>query len=163
MRIVPCTAACHVRAIHSGFTLIELLITLAVAALLYAIAAPAYRSYVVKTQNSQAIVDISSLSAMIERYRSNNGDDLPGTLADLGVTLPKDPWGHSYVYTPLEGIKANPGNARWDKNLKPINIDFDLYSDGADGQTKRKITQSESLDDIIRANGGAYVGVAGDY
>lgn len=151
------------RAIASGFTLIELMIGIAIAALIFAIALPGYHSFQVRAQDSQAIADISTISAQIERYRSNYGGDLPGTLADLGVPLPKDPWGRNYIYTPLEGTNANPSNARWDKNLKPINIDFDLYSAGPDGQTKQKITQKVSLDDIIRANGGAYVGLASDY
>jgi general secretion pathway protein G len=34
---------------------------------------------------------------------------------------------------------------------------------GKDGQTKPKITAKESHDDIIRANGGAYVGLASEY
>ena len=146
-----------------GFTLIEVLIVLVIATLLYAIASPIYSSFVTKAKNGDAIADISALSARIERFRSDNGGDLPGTLAELGITLPTDPWGQAYVYTPLEGAKANPGNARWDKNLKPINIDFDLYSRGPDGQSKQKITSAVSQDDIIRANGGAYVGLAGDY
>ena len=150
-------------AIPRGFTLLELMIGIAIAALIYAIALPGYHSFQVRAQDSQAIADISTISAQIERYRSDSGGDVPGTLADLGVALPKDPWGGSYFYTPLEGSKANPSIARWDKNLKPINVDYDLYSAGPDGQTKQKITQAVSLDDIIRANGGAYVGLAGDY
>ena len=146
-----------------GFTLIELMLVLAVAGVLYAIAVPAYNSYRVRGQNTQAIAEISSLGVDIERYRSDNYGKLPATLADLGISIPNDPWGHAYVYNPLEGIHANPSNARWDKNLKPINIDFDLYSKGVDGQSMQKITQSVSLDDVIRANGGSYVGLARDY
>ena len=162
-RSAPPQRSLRFLAISGGFTLLELMIGIAIAALIYVIALPGYRSFQVRAQDSQAIADISTISAQVERYRSNTGGDLPGTLADLGVPLPKDPWGGSYFYTPLEGAKANPGNARWDKNLKPINIDYDLYSAGPDGQTKQKITQTESLDDIIRANGGAYVGLASDY
>lgn len=151
------------RILQVGFTLIELMLAVAVAAVLVAIAVPAYTSYRVRGQDAQAIADISTLGVEIERYRSDNYGQLPATLADLGVSVPKDPWGHDYVYNPLEGTHANPSNARWDKNLRPINIDYDLYSKGADGLTMQKITQNVSLDDIIRANGGSYVGLARDY
>ena len=159
----PPTRKAHVNANSHGFTLVELVIAMAVAALLYFIAVPIYSSFHVKALDARAIADISTLSAQIERYGSDNDGDLPGSLTDLGVSVPKDPWGHSYYYTPLQGTNANPSNARWDKNLKPINVDFDLYSAGPDGQSKQKITQQVSLDDIIRANGGAYVGLASDY
>ncbi len=147
----------------AGFTLLELVIVIAVASLLAAVAMPAYSAYRVRVQNSQAIADIGILAAEIERYRSNNSGELPEALNQLPVPVPKDPWGHDYVYTPLEGAKANPGNARWDKNLKPINVDFDLYSAGEDGKTARKISNKDALDDIIRANGGSYIGLARDY
>jgi general secretion pathway protein G len=147
----------------AGFTLLELVIAIAVASLLAAVAMPAYSAYRVRVQNSRAIADIGILAAEVERYRSNNSGELPEFLNQLPVPVPKDPWGHDYVYTPLEGAKANPGNARWDKNLKPINVDFDLYSAGEDGKTARKITNRDALDDIIRANGGSYVGLARDY
>jgi general secretion pathway protein G len=53
--------------------------------------------------------------------------------------------------------------ARWDKNEKPLNWDFDLGSMGKDGETMPKITHARSYDDIIRANGGRYVGLASEY
>jgi hypothetical protein len=34
---------------------------------------------------------------------------------------------------------------------------------GKDKKTKPKITHKDSHDDIIRANGGAYIGLASDY
>jgi len=143
--------------------LIELVIAMAVASALSMIVLPMYNVFHTKALDAKAIADLSVISARIERYRSGSDGDLPATLADRGVTVPKDPWGRSYYYTPLEGTHANPGNARWDKNLKPINVDYDLYSAGPDVETKQKITQKVRLDDVIRADGGAYVGLAGDY
>ena len=60
--------------------------------------------------------------------------------------------------------KANgKGGARKDHALNPLNTDYDLYSSGADGQSKPQITQKLSLDDVIRASNGAYVGLASDF
>ena len=146
-----------------GFTLIELVIVVAVGALLAAIAVPAFNAYKRKLENAQAITDITKLEAQIERYRTTHINALPDALTDLGITIPSDPWGQAYVYTPIEGKTVNPSMVRWDKNLKPINADYDLYSIGPDGQSKQKITHKDSLDDIIRANGGAYVGLASEY
>jgi general secretion pathway protein G len=47
-----------------------------------------------------------------------------------------------------------------DRNLVPINYDYDLYSVGKDGQTQPPLTVQASWDDVIRANGGGYVGLA---
>ena len=148
---------------RKGFTLIELMIVVALFSLLAAIAVPAFNSYKRKLENAQAVTDITKLEAEIERYRSTHIGAIPDVLTDLGITIPSDPWGQDYVYTPIEGNKVNKSMVRWDKNLKPINVDYDLYSIGPDGQSKQKITHKDSLDDIIRANGGAYVGLASDY
>lgn len=55
------------------------------------------------------------------------------------------------------------GQARKDRNLVPINSDFDLYSVGRDGQTAPALTAKVSQDDIVRANNGGFVGLASDY
>jgi general secretion pathway protein G len=55
------------------------------------------------------------------------------------------------------------GSIRKDKNLVPINSDFDLYSKGPDGKSTPPLTAKDSLDDIVRANDGGYFGVASKY
>jgi general secretion pathway protein G len=50
--------------------------------------------------------------------------------------------------------------ARKDQFLVPINSDYDLYSMGADGQSNPSLNSRVSLDDVIRARDGAYVGLA---
>ena len=52
---------------------------------------------------------------------------------------------------------------RKDKNLVPLNTDFDLYSKGPDGASQKPLNAEASRDDIVRANNGAYVGKAEDY
>jgi general secretion pathway protein G len=44
-----------------------------------------------------------------------------------------------------------------------LNADYDLYSNGADGLTVKNIGDADSADDIIRANNGAYIGLASEY
>jgi general secretion pathway protein G len=57
-----------------------------------------------------------------------------------------------------------PGDKpRKDKNLVPLNSDYDLYSMGKDGESQIPLTVKISHDDIIRANDGAFVGLAIDY
>jgi len=58
---------------------------------------------------------------------------------------------------------ARRGDVRRDKNLVPINTDFDLYSVGKDGDTATALTARQSRDDIVRANNGGYIGRAEDY
>ena len=72
-----------------------------------------------------------------------------------------DPWGIPYVYY---NVAANgKGGARKDHALNPINTDFDLYSKGPDKETKPQISHKSSLDDVIRARSGAFIGVAADF
>ena len=52
---------------------------------------------------------------------------------------------------------------RKDRNLVPINTDYDLYSKGPDGASSPPLTARAGQDDIVRANDGAYIGVAADY
>ena len=52
---------------------------------------------------------------------------------------------------------------RKDRFLKPITSDYDLYSMGPDGKTKENLNAKESMDDIVRASEGAYVGLAADF
>ncbi len=50
-----------------------------------------------------------------------------------------------------------------DRNLNPLNSDFDLYSKGKDNGSHLPITQSISLDDVLRANDGKFIDLAKNY
>ena len=71
-----------------------------------------------------------------------------------------DPWGRPYVYLNLQD-PATKGLARKNKNLVPINSDYDLYSIGKDGESRAPLTAKVSRDDVIRANDGGFLGLAG--
>ena len=47
--------------------------------------------------------------------------------------------------------------------MNPLNSDYDLYSVGEDGLTQKPLNASNARDDIVRANNGAFVGLAEDY
>jgi general secretion pathway protein G len=143
-----------------GFTLLELMMAIALIGVLTAIALPIYSGYRLKVENAQAQQDVVSISAAIQNYWVYNRT-LPNSLADIGMAGKLDPWGHPYVYYNIE--QNGKGHARKDKALNPINTDFDLYSMGQNGQTKLQISNKVSLDDIIRANNGAYIGLASNY
>ncbi len=144
----------------AGFSLIEMILALALLAVLAAIALPIYQNERLKVEDSHAEQDIAALSVQITNYWQNNRA-YPASLADIGESGLLDPWGRPYVYY---NIAVNgKGHARKDKALNPLNTDFDLYSVGPDGQTKLQITQKSSLDDVIRANDGQFIGVAADY
>ena len=67
-----------------GFTLIELLITVIIIAILAAILTPAYRSYILKSNRSDAVRSLQNTQILQEKYRVNNTSY--GTLANLGMS-----------------------------------------------------------------------------
>lgn len=73
-----------------GFTLIELMITVAVVAILAAIAYPSYQEQVRKSRRAQAKADLIEYAQMAERHFSVNnsyaGFDLPATQSPRGGT-----------------------------------------------------------------------------
>jgi general secretion pathway protein G len=116
---------------------------------------------VLRTKINAAIGDISKIALAIQRYDLQH-EGLPSDLAAVGFGDALDPWGNRYFYLSFDGLKGH-GAQRKDKNLVPINTQYDLYSAGADGKTKGPLTARDSRDDIIRANDGGFVGLASDY
>jgi general secretion pathway protein G len=143
-----------------GFTVVELMIAVTIVGVLAAIAIPAYSDYQEKARVYQAVTDVAAMSITIENYFQENRI-YPDTLADVKLGGKIDPWGKPYRYLNL--IKEGNGGARRDKNLVPLNSDFDLYSEGKDKDTRLPISQAISLDDVIRANDGKFVDLAEKY
>jgi general secretion pathway protein G len=144
-----------------GFTVIELMLGMAICAVLAGIAYPSYQRYAERARVAQAVIDIGSISAAVKAYAVDNLA-FPANLDEVGKGGMKDPWGNPYQYTNLDDIKGK-GKARKNKNLVPINSDFDLYSKGKDGKSVSPLTAKASRDDIVRANDGRFVGLASDY
>jgi len=144
-----------------GFSAIEILIVVAIIALLAAIAVPSYESYKDKKDITQAKSDIVEIQTAIEKYYVLN-NRFPDSLAAIGKSQMTDPWKNPYYYVNV-ALAGNKSRVRKDKNLTPVNSDYDLYSAGKDGDTKLPFTAQASRDDIVRCNNGSYIGLAEDY
>ncbi|KAF1698366.1 prepilin-type cleavage/methylation domain-containing protein [Pseudoxanthomonas jiangsuensis] len=146
----------------AGFTLLELMFAIAVVAVMAILAAGQFSQYVDRARSAAAAADIAEMEVLILRYRNAHDGVLPDSLADVGKGALLDPWRRPYHYTNLEAVKGK-GAARKDKRLNPLNSDYDLFSAGKDGVFKPQVSQKDSLDDVIRARDGAYIGPAADF
>ncbi|WP_202843172.1 hypothetical protein [Luteimonas saliphila] len=145
----------------AGFTLLELIFAVAVLVIVGMLAQAQFTGYVERSRIAVAKADIATMTTEVLRYQSNHEGRLPATLADIGRDDLLDPWQRPYHYTNLTA--TNKGAARKDRRLNPINSDYDLFSAGKDGVFKPQISQKDSLDDVIRARDGAYIGIAEDF
>jgi general secretion pathway protein G len=150
----------HIIHRESGLTLLELILICSVIAILAAIAYSNFSDTRYKGQIASAVSDIRKIEFAVNVHRDNYGT-FPTSLAAVGFDGLRDPWGQSYDYWPITG---DPGQqVRKDRNLHPINTDFDLFSRGRDGNTNQALTARQSQDDIIRARNGAFVDLASKY
>ena len=148
----------------AGITLFELMITVAIVATLAGIGIPAYEKYLQNMRITQAILDIRTIEHDLLIQEGFSGT-FPDDLSEIGKGNLRDPWGNYYQYynTVTTKSKGHGGVQRFDKLAKPLNTDFDLYSMDSDGQTKANLDQKVSLDDIVRALNGQYVGLGSEF
>jgi general secretion pathway protein G len=123
---------------RDAFTLIEVLVVIVVIAILASIVAPSLFRNVGDARLATARTQIETLGTALDAYRLDNGVypssaqglgalwerptvDVPGNWKSpyLRKAVPKDPWGHDYVY--LAPGRINPQS-------------YDLLSYGADGR-----------------------------
>lgn len=146
-----------------GFGLLELMVVLVVASLLAALAVPAYDNYAQRARIARAIGDIFFIALEVEKFCLANDSPPPVDLNQLPVDIPLDPWGNAYAYLSIATAGPGVGGLRKDGKMNPLNTDYDLYSSGNDGDSKGPLNAKASRDDIIRANNGAFIGIAEDY
>jgi general secretion pathway protein G len=144
-----------------GITVVELMLSVAIVAILAAIAVPAYQNYIDRARLLQAANDIGAISTDVARFALDNRRN-PTSLAEVGRDRMRDPWGNGYQYVNHEDPMER-GRFRRDKRIVPINTDFDVFSNGKDGDSLPPLTAKVSRDDIVRANDGAFVGLASEY
>jgi len=136
-----------------GFTLVELIVVMAILGVLATMSIPVYSSYSKTVKNNICISDLRTIDKVIQAYVIDK-NALPSSLSDVGMDNQTDPWKRHYQYqnlslvpVPLEDIAR-----------LPLNLDYDLYSAGEDGLSDPTAGVSGNEDDIVRSNGGAYIG-----
>jgi general secretion pathway protein G len=125
-----------VRSARRAFTLIELLLVLVILAVLAALVVPKFTNRSQQARETAAKTDIANLETSLNAFEIDTGR-FPSSEEQLGALvtapsglqgwrgpylqrgLPKDPWGHEYVYK-YPGSQNTSG--------------FDLYSFGPDGR-----------------------------
>jgi general secretion pathway protein G len=148
-----------IRAASHGFTLVEVMIAVAIIGVLASLSFSNYQLYIERVRVARAIVEIKGIGLQLESMAGESGV-FPVSLASVSLTK-KDPWGAAYAYRRVAG--APLALVRKDQFLVPLNTDFDLFSLGANGKSKPKITDPDSLDDVVRGANGAFVGLARNY
>lgn len=148
-----------------GMSLISLLIALAVAGILWMLAAPHYNTTSIDCKNPDVRLGYKMRTILASMAEVLGGAHLylesyylqhnayPATL-DLGI----DPWNNPYVYH----INTTVGKARKDHQNHNVNTGGypDVYSMGPDGKTASPFTSVTGGDDFVIAKNGSYIGVA---
>ncbi|HMA11610.1 MAG TPA: hypothetical protein VKO83_06955 [Steroidobacteraceae bacterium] len=145
-----------------GWTLVEFMLATALVGVLVAIGLPVYQRNIERARVEQARADLLAIRAGVLLARGPNLK-LPDTLGSVPQVPTLDPWGHPYIYLYFGTPGVNRGSVRKDRNLVPINSEFDLYSSGKDGRSVPPLTARPSLDDIVVGRDGAFVGLAKDF
>jgi general secretion pathway protein G len=143
---------------NAGFTLVELIVIAVIVGLLAALAIPAYARFVERTKVTRAATEIRGMEKDIQATLAD-GNPLPNSLADIGRGALLDPWGRPYQYLNI----ASGGAPRQSMFFIDLNSDFDLYSLGPDGLSQQVVSDPNSLDDVVRAGSGGWVGLGADF
>lgn len=146
-----------------AYTLVEMAIVVIIFGLLFGMIRPVYLHYVDKAKSETVIDEIKEIAKGIDEFYEKNGY-YPDSLDEVFSPVPVDPWGNPYEYLRIDGGSSQgKGKIRKDKNLVPINSDYDLYSAGPDGESVSPLTANSSQDDIVRGRNGDFIGYASDY
>jgi general secretion pathway protein G len=131
-----------------GFTLIELTLCVAIISVLSLLALSAYPKVRDRAMEIRCISEIRELARTINAYSIDHNGEYPADWATMGISAPTDPWGNVYEIS---------APTRVDLGVT-INVAFDLYSKGPDGQTDPDIDHEDSMDDVVIAGDGSYLG-----
>ena len=82
-----------------GFTLIELMITVAIVALLLALALPSYKQFIRKSNRGDATQQLMNWANLQEIWRANNALYADDVASPNGIPVPVDPTNPKYTYS----------------------------------------------------------------
>lgn len=145
---------------QTGFSTMEMVMTVSVVLLMFALVIPAAREIVNKTRSDNVVVDLEKIQTDISDFMLINRR-LPDSLTEIYGDIPRDPWGNEFNYLNIaDGDESVKFKVRKYKFIKNLNSDYDLFSEGIDGESVQPLTGKSSHDDIVRAKNGLYIGPA---
>jgi general secretion pathway protein G len=146
-----------------AYSLTEFAVVLLIVGLLFSMIPPIYFHYIDAEKSEDSNEQIQEIAGLIDDFHLKYGH-YPDSLEEVVSPVPLDPWGNPYEYLRIDGgPESGKGKLRKDKNLVPINSDYDLYSKGPDGKSVSPLTANASKDDIVRGRNGKFFGLATDY
>jgi len=128
---------------------------------LVTLAYPFYHAYLGRTKLVKTIRDLRVLEEELTLHSLRTGD-VPDDLSAIDREDFRDPWGGTYQYLKYANY-ASTDAFRKERFLFPINEEYDLYSKGADGLSEPELSAPASLDDVVRANDGTFIGLASEF
>lgn len=144
-----------------AFTIVEFSVAIIIVGLFFMTFSPAALKMIESAKITTTTDEIEDMQTEIDDFYKTNGR-YPDSLEEVFGEVPLDEWGNPYQYLNMANVVGN-GQKRKDKNLVPINSDYDLYSMGPDGQSATPLTAAISQDDIVRGRNGAFVGLSTEY
>jgi general secretion pathway protein G len=126
-----------------------------------ALAIPSLMASVDQAKVAKAAGDMRTIQEEISLYQTTY-QAMPDDLSQVGYGNYLDPWGNPYQFYNLATNKGN-GMPRLDRFLLPLNEDYELYSMGKNGRSAAAITAPDSIDDVVRAGSGSYMGLGSLY
>jgi type IV pilus assembly protein PilE len=118
---------------HSGFTLIELMVTVAIIAILAAIAVPSYTAYITRAKIAEATSALLAMRTKMEQYYQDNRTYAGACAAGTVAPLPSNPGSPAGVLKYFI-VTCNPAPAAT------------TYTIRADGQGKDLANMALSID-----------------
>lgn len=94
----------------AGFTLIEAMITVAIIAIMAAIALPSYNEYVIRSKLTEATTTLADLRVKLEQYYQDNRTYSSTATACPGLAMPGAPSVKFFTFTCNSGSSGNEQN-----------------------------------------------------